>query len=118
MVLTIPDYVAGAFWGCLAAGLSALGAIFYSIKSQRIPLTWGKKKMDAEYLTAEQFDNKLRVHCVSQHTEFHAKLESIFSAQNRILDKIDAMRETQTDILQRVSKMEGRFDTAYTADHK
>ena len=119
MLIEIPTMLINAFWGSIGTAIAGGVLIFLGIRSGKIPLWWGNMKDSTmNYLTPEQFDHKLAVHCVAQHREFQnsndSKLESIFAAQNRILDKIDKMRETQTDILQRISRIEGSM----SADHK
>lgn len=130
MEIHIPPSLINGFWASIGTSVAGIALIIIGVRSGKIPLWWGNRMemtTDSlkEYLTSKEFDSKLRMHCVSQHADFKSAnmelkrdLESIFSAQNRILDKIDTMRDTQTEILQRVSKMEGRLDTSYAADHK
>ena len=103
MIVTIPEYVVSAAWGCIATGLGALGVVLFGIKSKNIPLTWGKKSMEANgYITETELSNILHLHCSKRQIELTETL-------NKISDSIEKVKDSTIDIKERLARLEGRL---------
>ena len=114
MVVTIPSEVINGAWGVLLTLLGVAGAILTSIKTRFISVGRKHRAMD-DYLSIEEFDGKLHLHCSKRQQDLTVTLQAM---QDKNTENFGKIMTSIGDIRERVSRIEGAFGATFGADHK